>query len=481
MPKHGSLKSPPDMWRVSDTEEEDFGEEIGEWPVDGVVSEEIDLTGVSRYEVRWKKWQRHDETTTTWAKQMPDRPDLIQDWIKYQERNRNKMARASTDVVLEALNILDVHNIRTAKQSQAIEEKIERRRSIDLARYAGWDIVERTSGSRSSSADSEPLSSRRYRSTTIKTEDSESASPSRSPSPIVPSLHEKWTRAVRSAGAARITFTNAMDDEAAPPVINGFEYLENKYSYPEGIDPLVANAGEWLVSCDCKFCTDPVNCKCQDALPPNQERVFAYTPEGRFNFRIAPGFEVVECNRNCECRKHGRCMNRVAQKPRDTPIDIFKTEDRGWGARATVDVPKGKVLGIYTGRVLHREELENLPPEHKSYTFNLDARENEDEDPIEKYTVDAYAHGNWTRFINHSCTANVQVYPVVYDTLPEQNLPYLAFVATANISAYDELLLDYDPGFVPREVKGKRKAVPPSATAIRCNCGAANCRGWLQY
>lgn len=43
------------------------------------------------------------------------------------------------------------------------------------------------------------------------------------------------------------------------------------------------------------------------------------------------------------------CPNRVAQQPRDVPVEIFKTNDRGWGVRAPVDVERGKVLGIYTG------------------------------------------------------------------------------------------------------------------------------------
>ncbi|KZT24356.1 SET domain-containing protein [Neolentinus lepideus HHB14362 ss-1] len=478
------MRGPHDLWKVSDTEEEDFGDDTDEWPVDGIVGEEVDLMGVSRYEVRWDNWKRQDGTNTTWTKRMHDRPDLIENWVKYQEKKRKRAAKESTDVVLEPLNIIDVHNIRTAKCSQAIEEKIERRQSTNLARFANWDLVGRASTSRSSTARSESSRSKRSWSSTIDLEDDDPY-PHASHDftfPRLPSLSEKWNSAARATGAASISITNEIDDEIIPPVIDDFEYLENRYSYPEDISSLVAHPEDFLVSCDCKFCTDAANCECQEALDVDHDRMFAYTPEGLFTFRIPPGFEVIECNMNCKCQKHGRCINRVAQKPRDTPIDIFKTEDRGWGARATVDLPKGKVLGIYTGRVIHREELENLVPGHKSYTFNLDAREYpEDEDPAQKYTVDAYARGNWTRFINHSCSPNVQVYPVVYDTIPEQNIPYLAFVTIVDIPAYNELLLDYDPAFVPQAVKGKKKHSRPSKTAVPCACGAANCRGWLQY
>lgn len=41
----------------------------------------------------------------------------------------------------------------------------------------------------------------------------------------------------------------------------------------------------------------------------------------------------------------------MAQRPRDIAIEIFKTRRNGWGARATEPLPKGKVLGLYTGYV----------------------------------------------------------------------------------------------------------------------------------
>ncbi|KAJ7171176.1 hypothetical protein C8R46DRAFT_864234, partial [Mycena filopes] len=53
--------------------------------------------------------------------------------------------------------------------------------------------------------------------------------------------------------------------------------------------------------------------------------------------------------------------------------------------------------------------------------------------------------GNWTRFINHSCAPNLEVMPVVWDSTPEDNIPYLIFVARQNIEADVELTFDYSP------------------------------------
>jgi histone-lysine N-methyltransferase SUV39H len=84
--------------------------------------------------------------------------------------------------------------------------------------------------------------------------------------------------------------------------------------------------------------------------------------QGLFAIDVIPGLMVIECNKvrkssplcisniqsQC-CRCDISCPNRVSQRPRQLPIDIFKTTDRGWGARPLCDVRKGTVLGMYTG------------------------------------------------------------------------------------------------------------------------------------
>ena len=53
----------------------------------------------------------------------------------------------------------------------------------------------------------------------------------------------------------------------------------------------------------------------------------------------------------CSC--DSSCPNRVAQQPRQFPIEIFKTKNCGWGARATVAIERGRVLGVYTGYAIN--------------------------------------------------------------------------------------------------------------------------------
>ncbi|KAA1468272.1 SET domain-containing protein [Dentipellis sp. KUC8613] len=119
------------------------------------------------------------------------------------------------------------------------------------------------------------------------------------------------------------------------------------------------------------------------------------------------------------------------------------------------------------------------------YAFDLDSFENHEEDYNEDtlYTVDAYHEGNWSRFVNHSCEPNIQVFPVCFDTIPENNAPYLAYTALKDIPARTELTLDYNPGateiFARKKGKKSMKSLPEGIK--ECLCGAERCRGYVQF
>ncbi|KAH9850655.1 hypothetical protein C2E23DRAFT_834846 [Lenzites betulinus] len=299
------------------------------------------------------------------------------------------------------------------------------------------------------------------------------------------SLENRWSANILRHGAASVTFVNEVNAEEIPNLVEGFRYVERNYVRAPDV-PANDHLSDCLVSCECiEACIDPQECGCQDPselVDDMGSKVFAYTHDRLFNFHLRPGTEVIECNASCSCDEN--CLNRVAQLPRDVPIEIFRTPECGWGARATVALPRGKVVGIYTGQLIRREEADRRYGERKSYIFDLDVRESvedEDEDITERFSVDGYAYGNWTRFVNHSCEPNMRVYPVVWDTIPELNQPYLAFVATEDIPARTEMSIDYDPkaGEEARRTKQKgRQAVPEGAR--ECRCGTESCRGWVR-
>ncbi|KAJ7867904.1 SET domain-containing protein [Mycena olivaceomarginata] len=296
----------------------------------------------------------------------------------------------------------------------------------------------------------------------------------------------------RKAGAAGLEFVNDVDDEEVPPGIGVlFPYVERSYLRIDSVpfsDIGIAEPKE-LLGCDCDSshpaCSNLGQCLCQVVLDNGP----AYSKVNSF-VALRCLTEIVECNSRCMCPPN--CANRVAQIPRQIHIQIFKTDKRGWGARAPVSLLRGQVVGMYAGSVQPELHLRLTDVIRASYCFDIDINEDMDEArPDPAYSVDAYGCGNWTRFLNHSCCPNLQIISVVYETMPEacycicDNRPYLVFVAKQDIPAYVELTFDYNPaqqeGWDLRKYKEKSKSkqIKIKNGKTPCLCGAAHCRGWL--
>ncbi|KAJ7869478.1 hypothetical protein B0H14DRAFT_2727320 [Mycena olivaceomarginata] len=282
-------------------------------------------------------------------------------------------------------------------------------------------------------------------------------------------IADVWNRIAHEAGvprSAKITFVNEIDDEAVPPDVNGlFTYLERDYIYDVEI-PRPVSPGEAQ--------TFPRGVKTNDA---------PYTSQGLFKFDT--NSKIIECTESCSCQS--RCINRVTQCPRQIPIEIFKTAKRGWGVRTTVSLVRGQVLGIYTGFLISRKNAGKLLGERAAYIFQLDIEEDPNDTPTTAYSIDAFQCGNWTRFINHSCSANTRIIAVAHGLVAvDSGLPYyLAFVATENIAPATELTLDYGPAeqsaWASKKYleKSRSKKLKRRKNQPPCQCGASQCRGWL--
>ncbi|XP_015792135.1 histone-lysine N-methyltransferase SETDB1 [Tetranychus urticae] len=59
---------------------------------------------------------------------------------------------------------------------------------------------------------------------------------------------------------------------------------------------------------------------------------------------------VFECNANCKCDI--RCLNRVTQNGMKHCLQVFKTENRGWGLRCLHDIPPGSFISLYAGEII---------------------------------------------------------------------------------------------------------------------------------
>ncbi|KAI0060849.1 SET domain-containing protein [Artomyces pyxidatus] len=485
----------------SPSPEEDYGD--AEWPVVGIVGEEIDI--------RWENWRREDGSDTTWATSenaTDDIQELIEDWKKSITEQRHSLAVESTTISLLPLSGSALHDNLTAEASEAHREKQSKTRA-GPNRFSDWDgdiqrVLDAHSDPRGDELDGEarPVRSlpRRPRSLqhilgspiTSRTGLTR-AVPQPRPSPPKIALQEKWNRAIRNAKAAPLAIVSASDEDI-PVLPDDFEYREQGYTYIVGSPPdMLFPDDDMFLRCECTGrCKSALRCHCQQISTLEDDsgrRTFAYTSMGLVHDTLirgvhTHGVHIIECNQNCSCDM--TCPNRAAQKPRDVPLELFHTRNRGWGIRTATQVPAGKVLGCYVGLTSysHRSEATRPGIAH-NYMFDLDGHEHGDHDDedeqMNSYTVDAYHEGNWTRFVNHSCSPNMRVYNVVYDTIPETNAPHLAFVTLNEIPAQTELTIDYDPrgaeeGGEEKEgaEEGKRR---PGMT--RCMCGHAKCRGWV--
>lgn len=532
------------MWERSPTPEESWSDVSGgndncEWPIKGIVGEEIRLDGTPRYEVRWGNWSRPDGSNTTWQSDIPDRPDLVNRWKRMQSRKRAALAENGLDMDVRWKDDT-IHQRLTHQRSQGYEEKKQRRFS-DLS-TANWDeevenaykrlqersvedsgpqlrvrrntnvasqpsqrrgrtsspaqlILTRDIPSQLSSSVSSPRRGRPRLDISIPLSPQSGTStstaahlqlPSTTPSSSEPRviysiqtlrsrLERAWTRAARDVMAVGVRIDRSIADENIPRDLSKFKYIERGYLFDDGLQQVFDVPRDVFTICDCFQCLDASRCSCQaisEILDSLQRKTYAYT-KGLFTFNVPQGTEVIECNKFCGCGP--RCQNRVAQQPRDVEIEIFDTKRCGWGARTLENVPKGKVVGTYTGKVIRREDVDAIPEEHYGYLFDLDGTEIKNEENLgNRYTVDSYSCGNWTRFVNHSCNPNMVVYSVVYDTIPDVNMPYVAFVARQDIAAGTELTINYQP-YLDEDFDIKIKH-----DAERCECGTAQCRGWYR-
>lgn len=82
--------------------------------------------------------------------------------------------------------------------------------------------------------------------------------------------------------------------------------------------------------CEYRYCS----CLQHSAIDGSGNHHFPYSAAVRDRGCLRPFYlnsrhHIYECNKNCNCQSN--CKNKVVQHGRQVPLEIFKTEDRGWG------------------------------------------------------------------------------------------------------------------------------------------------------
>ncbi|KAI0421094.1 histone-lysine N-methyltransferase [Xylaria grammica] len=199
---------------------------------------------------------------------------------------------------------------------------------------------------------------------------------------------------------------------------------------------------------------------------------------------LASGNPIYECHESCICSPD--CSNRVVERGRQVPLQIFRTGNRGWGVRSTVDIKKGQFVDKYMGEIITAEEAarrraqSHIAQKKDVYLFALDKFSNPDSfderlrgPPLE---VDGEFISGPTRFINHSCDPNLRIFARVGDHA-DKHIHDLAFFAVRDIPRGEELTFDYVGGVDDSDMDALDPEKQRDMT--RCLCGSKKCRGYL--
>ncbi|BFZ20236.1 hypothetical protein BsWGS_23274 [Bradybaena similaris] len=242
-----------------------------------------------------------------------------------------------------------------------------------------------------------------------------------------------------------VACVNSEDNEQCP--VDYLYVTENVETSPLNINYVITS----LQSCRCKDDCSSMYCVCgRSSIKCWYDKMGRLLEEVNL---LEPPL-VFECNRACRCWVN--CNNRVVQNGITCRLQMFKTNGRGWGVRALMDIPKGTFVCEYIGELISDSEADRR--EDDSYLFDLD---NKDGDT---YCIDARRYGNISRFINHLCEPNLV--PVkVFVEHQDLRFPRICLFSSREIKAYEELGFDYGEKFWM--IKWKH---------FTCACKSAKCK-----
>lgn len=240
---------------------------------------------------------------------------------------------------------------------------------------------------------------------------------------------------------------NNIDLEGPP---KSFVYLS--FSYPE------IETEDTLLGCDCREdCLSSINCCNKSSDHP---AVF----DANKKIIVSPDCPIFECNTKCKCSSS--CINRVVQLGCNVNVCIYKSKFLGWGLKTYEKIDKGQFIGLYVGEIITRAEASQRSNRLSSnIMWKLDFNGSNDY----KYVLDNKRYANYTRFINHSCEANLNIYFVWINCL-DKNLPQLALFANRNIFAGEKLTMDY--------FSRTKQYNSVKMSGTKCQCETKSCKGY---
>ncbi|XP_075965760.1 histone-lysine N-methyltransferase SETDB1-B isoform X3 [Anarhichas minor] len=147
-----------------------------------------------------------------------------------------------------------------------------------------------------------------------------------------------------------LSCVNEIDTTPPPKVAYSKERIPEDGVY-------INTSPDFLVGCDCTDgCRDKSKCSCHQltlqatgCTPGAQINPNAGFLHKRLEECLPTG--IYECNKRCKCCAE-MCTNRLVQHGLQVRLQLFKTQNKGWGIRCLDDVAKGSFVCIYAGKIL---------------------------------------------------------------------------------------------------------------------------------
>ncbi|KAF5298400.1 hypothetical protein FQR65_LT01178 [Abscondita terminalis] len=164
---------------------------------------------------------------------------------------------------------------------------------------------------------------------------------------------------------------------------------------------------------------------------------------------------LIECGPLCPVSD--KCTNKRFQKSNFSPCEVFRTDKKGLGIRATANIPHGEFILEYVGEVIGPDEFDERATEYSKeknpHYYFMSLRSDA--------VIDATQKGNISRFINHSCDPNAETQKWTVNGELR-----IGFFSKRTIIAGEEITFDYQFQRYGKE-------------AQKCFCESSLCRGWL--
>ncbi|XP_076665914.1 SET domain containing 2 isoform X2 [Andrena cerasifolii] len=164
---------------------------------------------------------------------------------------------------------------------------------------------------------------------------------------------------------------------------------------------------------------------------------------------------MIECGPRCVVGD--RCTNKRFQNCEYAKCEVFRTEKKGFGLRAIIDLLAGEFIMEYVGEVVDPKDFRRRAKEYskdKNRHYYFMALKSDQ-------IIDATMKGNVSRFINHSCDPNSETQKWTVNGELR-----IGFFNKKFIAAGEEITFDYHFQRYGKE-------------AQKCFCEAPNCRGWI--